>query len=65
MAERLSYAAEVHRLLPENHFGARRRRSAEQALILLQESIYKSWRSKRVLSLISFDIKGGYNGVVA
>ena len=57
MAERLSYAAETHRLLSKNHFGARRRRSAEQALILLQESIYKSWRSKRVLSLISFGVK--------
>ena len=65
IAERLSYAAETYNLLPENHFGARRRRSAEQALVLLQESIYKSWRSKKVFSLISFDIKGGYNGVVA
>ena len=65
MAERLSYAAEAHRLLPENHLGARRRRSAEQALILLQESICKSWRSRRMLSLISFNVKGGYNGVLA
>ena len=65
MAERLSYAAEAHRLLPENHFGARRRRSAEQALTLLQESIYKSWRSRRMLSLISFDVKGDYNSVLA
>ena len=35
MAERLSYAAKVNRLLLENHFGARYRRLAEQALILL------------------------------
>ena len=58
LAERISYVAEKYNLLPENHFGARRRRSAEQALILLQESIYKSWRGRQMLSLISFDVKG-------
>ena len=65
IAERISYVAETYNLLPENHFGARRRRSAEQALILLQEYIYKAWRGDKVLSLISFDVKGGYNGVSA
>ena len=63
VAERISYLAETHRLLPVNHFGARKQRSAEQALILLQEHIYKAWRSKKVVSLISFDVKGAYNGV--
>ena len=65
IAERISYATEAYGLPPENHFGARRRRSAEQALILLQEYIYKAWRGGKVLSLISFDMKGGYNGVSA
>ncbi|EAQ83089.1 hypothetical protein CHGG_10907 [Chaetomium globosum CBS 148.51] len=50
-------------LLPANHFGARKRRSTEQALLLLQEHIYKAWRARKVLSLISFDVKGAYNGV--
>jgi hypothetical protein len=63
VAERISYLAETFGLLPANHFGARKQRSAEQALLLLQEYIYKAWRSKKVLSLISFDIKGAYNGV--
>ena len=35
IAERISYVAETYNLLPGNHFGARRRRSAEQTLILL------------------------------
>src|SRR6185312_14857856 len=26
-------------------------------------SIYKAWRARKVLSLISFDVKGAYNGV--
>jgi len=63
VAERISYLAETHGLLPVNHFGARKQRSAEQALILLQEHIYKAWRSKKVVSLISFDVKGAYNRV--
>lgn len=63
IAERLSFLAEHHSLLPQNHYGARRRRSAEQALLLLQDRIYNAWRSHRVLSLVSFDVKGAYNGV--
>lgn len=63
VADRLSYMTETHGLLPTNHFGARKGRSAEQALILLQEHVYNAWRSKQVLSLVSFDVKGAYNGV--
>jgi endonuclease/exonuclease/phosphatase family metal-dependent hydrolase len=63
IAERISYWIEEWGLLPANHFGARKQRSAEQALLLLQEQIYTTWRSRKVLSLISFDIKGAYNGV--
>ena len=40
VAERISHAVETFGLLPTNHFGARKKRSAEQALILLQEHIY-------------------------
>lgn len=63
IAERISFAVETHGLLPTNHFGARKQRSAEQALLLLQEHIYAAWRGKNVLSLLSFDVKGAYNGV--
>ena len=63
IAERISYLVETHGLLPTNHFGARKQRSAEQALVMLQEQIYTAWRGRRVLSLISFDVKGAYNGV--
>jgi hypothetical protein len=63
VAERISHAVETHGLLPTSHFGARKQRSAEQALLLLQEQVYTAWRGRRVLSLISFDVKGAYNGV--
>jgi hypothetical protein len=63
IAERISHAVETHGLLPTNHFGARKQRSAEQALVFLQEQIYTAWRGRRIVSLISFDVKGAYNGV--
>jgi len=63
VAERISFAVETSGLLPANHFGARKQRSAEQALLLLQERIYTAWRGRKVVSLVSFDVKGAYNGV--
>lgn len=63
IADRISYAVETIGLLPTNHFGARKRRSAEQALALRQEHIYQAWRNQKTVSLVSFDVKGAYNGV--
>ncbi|KAF7520275.1 hypothetical protein G7054_g12831 [Neopestalotiopsis clavispora] len=63
VAERISYVVEEYGLLPTNHFVARKRQSAEQAVLLLQERIYKAWRRRQVVSLVSFDVKGAYNGV--
>lgn len=63
LADRISYMVEEYGLLPDNHFGARKRRSTEQALTILQEQVYKAWRNKKVLSLVNFDVKGAYNGV--
>ena len=63
IAERISHAVEAFALLPTNHFGARKQRSAEQALMTLQEYIHIAWRRQHVVSLISFDVKGAYNGV--
>jgi hypothetical protein len=63
IATRIFYMMEEHGLLPHNHFEARKRRSCEQALNILQERIYQVWRKKKVLSLLSFDVKGAYNRV--
>jgi hypothetical protein len=63
VANRISALVEKHQLLPPNHFGARRRRSCEQALNILIEKIHDAWRDGKVLSLVSFDVKGAYNGV--
>jgi hypothetical protein len=63
VAERISFAVETYGLLPANQSGARKQRSAEQALLLLQERIYTVWRGRKMVSLVSFDVKGAYNGV--
>jgi len=63
VAERISHAVETYSLLPANHFRARKKRSAEQWLLLLQEHSYSAWRARKVLGLVSFDVKGAYNGV--
>ncbi|KJZ71557.1 hypothetical protein HIM_09026 [Hirsutella minnesotensis 3608] len=49
VAERISYAVESHGLLTANHFDAGKRRSADQALVLLQERVYKAWRMAECL----------------
>ncbi|KAG9801086.1 hypothetical protein KCU95_g30, partial [Aureobasidium melanogenum] len=63
MATRLAYLTEVHKLLPNNHFGARKQKSTVLAISYLQEAIYDAWRGKKTLSLVSFDFKGAYNNV--
>jgi len=42
IAERISYAVETFGLLLLSHFGVRKKRLAEQILVLLQEYIYKT-----------------------
>ena len=63
MAARIAYRTEVHKLLPNNHFGARKQKSTVLAISYLQEAIYDAWRGKKTLSLVSFDVKGAYNNV--
>ncbi|KAG7001702.1 putative RNA-directed DNA polymerase from transposon BS [Fusarium oxysporum f. sp. conglutinans] len=63
VAERISHTVGTYGLLPTNHFGARKQRSAEQTLVLLQEHIFSAWRARHVVSLMSFGVKWAYNGV--
>jgi hypothetical protein len=50
-----------NKLLPNNHFGARNQKSTVLATSHLQKTIYDTWRGKKILSLVSFDVKGAYN----
>ncbi|RFU26788.1 hypothetical protein B7463_g9554, partial [Scytalidium lignicola] len=63
IARRISEYLERNNLLPRTQFGARPRRSTEHALMLLIEKIHDAWRTRKVLSLVTFDVQGAYNGV--
>lgn len=63
VAETISYLVEEHSLLPKTHFGARKQRSTTHALSYLYKDVFKAWRGKKTMSLVSFDIKGAYNNV--
>ncbi|KAF9728557.1 zinc knuckle [Paraphaeosphaeria minitans] len=63
VAERIAYLVEEYGLLPKTHFGARKQRATTHALSYLCEDVFKAWRGKKTLSLVSFDVKGAYNNV--
>lgn len=63
VAQRLSEFCERTDRLSPTQFGARPRRSTEQALAILVEKAYDAWRVQDVLSLVTFDVQGAYNGV--
>jgi hypothetical protein len=60
VANRLSFMAEKHNLLPSNHFGARKRRSCEQAVNVLVHRIYEQtcywmdWKIHWIMPRISY-----------
>ena len=63
VARRLSYLTEKHGLLPDTQFGGRPGRTTEQALLVLLNAIDRAWYKNKVATLVSFDLKGAFNGV--
>ena len=63
IATRIAFLTEIHKLLPSNHFGAKKQKSSVHAIIYPQESIFDAQRNRKTLSLLSLEIKGAYNNV--
>lgn len=63
VAEDISYLTETYELLPAHHFGGRPGRSAEDAMMILSESIYKAWKEKKVYTAIFMDVAGAFNNI--
>ena len=59
----IGYLADKHSLLSGNHFSGLKGKSTVDALLTLQEKIDQAWRDKKVLLLVTFDVKGAFNGV--
>jgi ribonuclease HI len=63
IANRLSYLADVHRLLPSRHTGGRKLTSTEHAMHLLLQRIHQAWSEGKVASLLLLDVSGAYDNV--
>jgi len=64
IATRIAYLTKVYKPLPNNHFGARKQKSTAHVISYLQVSILDTWRGKKTLSLVSFDVRGAYNNAI-
>jgi exonuclease III len=65
MADRLSYVAETHYLLPSTHMGGRKLRSTEHAIHHIIDKIYEAWNRGRgqVASLLLLGVSGAFDNV--
>lgn len=63
IAQKLAFIANKYSVLPYNHFRGLKQKTTVDALLVLQEKIYQAWKEKKVLLLITFDIKGAFSGV--
>ena len=63
ITEIISYLTETHELLPSHHYGGCPGRSAEDAMMILSESIHRAWREKKIYTAIFMDVAGAFNNV--
>jgi hypothetical protein len=64
IADQMTYYLKSHQLLPATHFGGRPGRSTMDSLHLLEETIKNAWRTKRVASVLFWDIEGTFPNAV-
>lgn len=63
IAQEIAQISDAYNLLPGNHFGSLKCKNTLDALVVLQEKINQAWRDKKVLSLVTFDVQGAFNGI--
>jgi len=63
MIEIISYLTETYELLPTQHFGGRPGRSAEDAMMMLSESIYEAWKEQKIFTAIFMDVADAFNNI--
>ena len=61
MADIISYLTETHELLLAHHHGGRPGRSAEDAMMILTENLYKAWKNKKIYTAVFMDVAGAFN----
>lgn len=65
IVDKIAYFAKKFCFFPSNHYEAFKQKSTIDALLTMQEKIYQAWKYKKVLSLVTFDLKGAFNNVPA
>jgi len=63
VAEILSYLAETHNLLPQQHFGGCPGRAGEDAMLILSEKLHHAWKEGDTYSVVFMDVAGAFNNV--
>jgi hypothetical protein len=63
IAQRISYAVEQYRLLPNTHLGGRKAISTDHALQLIIQRVKEAWGRKRLVSMLLLDVSGAYDNV--
>jgi ribonuclease HI len=63
VANRLTYLADVHHLLPSRHTGGRKLTSTDHAMHLLLQRIHEAWADGKVASLLLLDVSGAFDNV--
>ena len=64
IAEQLTFYAEKHQLLPQQHYGGRPARTTTDAMHTLTYKIKEAWRRKKVVSVLFLDIEGAFPNAV-
>ena len=64
VAEDLIHMAELHGLLPDNHFGCRPSRTTTDSLHYVVKYVKDAWRKNKVLSALFLDVKSAFPSVV-
>ncbi len=63
VANRLTYLADTHHLLPVRHTGGRKLASTDHALHLLLQRIHQAWGDGNAASLLLLDVSGAFDNV--
>jgi len=63
IANRLTYLADAHHLLPSRHTGGRKLASTDHAIHLLLQRIHEAWADGKVASLLLLDVSGAFDNV--
>ncbi|KNG79995.1 putative reverse transcriptase [Aspergillus nomiae NRRL 13137] len=63
VATRIAWALEEYKLLPKTHLGGRKGISADHAIQLILDYIYRAWGRDRKVSMVLLDVSGAFDNV--